>query len=70
MSFLKNVPKFSLFSVEKKQYYKSLRIYNEKPYFDLMSQIFINELCRHEIFVRNSLSLYNISRKFIGIFVY
>ena len=47
-------------------YYKNKRIYKDKSSPELLNQLFINELCRHEIFVRNSLKLYHLSRTCLG----
>jgi hypothetical protein len=61
------------FSVSKQEtapglsYYKNKRIYKNKSKLDLMNQLMINELCRHEIFVRNSLTLYHLARRCFGI---
>lgn len=52
--------------VHELSYYKDKRIYRDKTKSNLLNQIMINELIRHEIFVRNSLKMYNLSKKCLG----
>ena len=56
-------------AVQNFDYYKSIRIYKEKSLIELLNYISLNELCRHPIFVRNSLSLYHFAKKVLGKFI-
>ena len=64
--FFKPFSSFKSDPLPELSYYKNKRIYKDRSKFNLMNQLLINELCRHEIFVRNSMSLYNLARKCLG----
>lgn len=49
-------------------YYKGKRIYKDRKNFELFVQVFINTLCQNEVFVRNSMKIYNFSKYCLGYF--
>lgn len=65
---------FSFFDSKEKypflQYYKEKRIYKDKKKGELLNGILINELCQHELFVKNSMGMYNLSKFLLGIFIF